>query len=57
MSRIVYVILMIFFAGLVQPSEAKPRKKSCPRNVYVPSAHYKGHKCPPKRKILLAKYY
>lgn len=57
MSRYICILLMLFFIGSVNSVEAKSRKKSCPKHVMSLADNYRGHKCPPKRKVLLAKYY
>lgn len=56
MNKIIILILLLFGANMFSV-DAKPRNKNCPKRVYGTADNYRGHKCPPKRKIINAKYY
>lgn len=58
MGRLLSILFVIFLVmGTFNQASAKQRKKSCPKHVKSLADNYRGHKCPPKRKVLLAKYY
>ena len=56
MKKIVFYLLCILLTAVTIDVQAGTKSYKGKSNVYS-SKKYKGHKCPPKRKIINAKYF